>query len=163
VLRRIVTANDARSRSYVVKDGEPPARHHFGASVATVIWRLTADDVPDPRVADTTGDVEFGLDLAAGESRWVCIEFGPGSEVERHVSATVDLGYVVDGEITLVLDEAEVALRAGDFLVQLGAHHAWRNDGAGPCRIVFHVVSTHPDHSTSDSSQPAFYTSGEIS
>ncbi len=141
-MRRIVTADDARSRSYIVSDGEPPTRHDFGSNRATVIWRLTGDDVPNPQVADSTGDVAFGVDLDAGESRWVCIQFGPGTDVERHVSATVDLGYVLEGEITLVLDDAEVVLRAGDCLVQLGAHHAWRNDGAGACRILFHVVST---------------------
>jgi quercetin dioxygenase-like cupin family protein len=143
-MRRIVASDDASAASLVVSDGEAPTFYEFGTTRATQLWRLTAADVPVPSTIDTTGDVPFGVDLEPGESRWVCIDFGPGADVARHASATVDLGYVVDGEITLVLDRDEVHLRAGDCLVQLGAHHGWRNDGAGACRMLFHVVSTAP-------------------
>ena len=143
-MRRIVASDDASASSLVVSDGEAPTVYEFGTTRATQLWRLTAADVPVPSDIDTTGDVPFGVDLGHGESRWVCIEFGPGADVARHASATVDLGYVVAGEITLVLDSDDVRLGAGDCLVQLGAHHGWRNDGATPCRMLFHVVSTAP-------------------
>jgi uncharacterized cupin superfamily protein len=49
---------------------------------------------------------------------------------------TVDFCFVLDGEITLVLDAEEVALKAGDVVVQRGTRHAWSNRSANPCRIA---------------------------
>jgi quercetin dioxygenase-like cupin family protein len=40
---------------------------------------------------------------------------------------TLDFGIVLEGEIVLVLDTQEVALKAGDVVVQRGTNHAWSN------------------------------------
>ena len=40
---------------------------------------------------------------------------------------TLDFCIVLEGEIVLVLDAQEVALKAGDMVVQRGTHHAWSN------------------------------------
>jgi hypothetical protein len=50
---------------------------------------------------------------------------------------TLDFCLVLEGEITLVLDTAEVALRAGDTVVQRGTNHAWSNRSGKPCTIAF--------------------------
>lgn len=50
---------------------------------------------------------------------------------------TLDFCLVLEGEITLVLDTAEVHLKAGDTVVQRGTNHAWSNRSNGPCRIAF--------------------------
>jgi hypothetical protein len=50
---------------------------------------------------------------------------------------TLDLCLVLEGEITLVLDTAEVHLKAGDTVVQRGTNHAWSNRSNRPCRIAF--------------------------
>ena len=50
---------------------------------------------------------------------------------------TLDFCLVLDGEITLVLDTAEVHLKAGDTVVQRGTNHAWSNRSNRPCRIAF--------------------------
>ena len=39
----------------------------------------------------------------------------------------LDICVVLEGEITLVLDTAEVHLKAGDIVVQRGTNHAWSN------------------------------------
>ena len=52
---------------------------------------------------------------------------------------TLDLCLVLDGEITLVLDTAEVHLKAGDTVVQRGTNHAWSNRSDKPCTIAFSV------------------------
>jgi hypothetical protein len=52
-------------------------------------------------------------------------------------AATLDLCLVLDGEITLVLDTAEVNLKAGDTVVQRGTNHAWSNRSNRPCVIAF--------------------------
>ncbi len=54
-----------------------------------------------------------------------------------HTSDTVDLLYIVSGEITLELDDGmEVELLAGDTIVQSGTRHRWHNRSAKPCRII---------------------------
>jgi uncharacterized cupin superfamily protein len=53
---------------------------------------------------------------------------------------TLDFCLVLDGEITLVLDTAEVNLKAGDTVVQRGTNHAWSNRSDLPCTIA---ISSH--------------------
>jgi mannose-6-phosphate isomerase-like protein (cupin superfamily) len=53
---------------------------------------------------------------------------------------TLDFCLVLDGEITLVLDTAEVELAAGDTVVQRGTNHAWSNRSERPCTIA---ISSH--------------------
>jgi uncharacterized cupin superfamily protein len=50
---------------------------------------------------------------------------------------TLDFCLILEGEITLVLDNEEVALKAGDTVVQRGTNHAWSNRSDQPCRIAF--------------------------
>jgi uncharacterized cupin superfamily protein len=50
---------------------------------------------------------------------------------------TLDFCLILEGEITLVLDTAEVHLKAGDTVVQRGTNHAWSNRSNRPCRIAF--------------------------
>jgi hypothetical protein len=50
---------------------------------------------------------------------------------------TLDFCLVLEGEITLVLDTAEVDLKAGDTVVQRGTNHAWSNRSNRMCRIAF--------------------------
>jgi mannose-6-phosphate isomerase-like protein (cupin superfamily) len=57
-----------------------------------------------------------------------------------HRTETVDYGIVIDGEITLVLDAEEVALRAGSVVIQRGTNHAWANRSDRPCRMAFVLI-----------------------
>jgi mannose-6-phosphate isomerase-like protein (cupin superfamily) len=57
-----------------------------------------------------------------------------------HRTETVDYGVVIDGEITLVLDDSEVALKAGSVVVQRGTNHAWANRSGRPCRMLFVLI-----------------------
>ena len=57
-----------------------------------------------------------------------------------HRTESADYGIVLAGEVTLVLDEEEVQLRAGDIVVQRGTIHAWANRSGKPCRMAFVLV-----------------------
>lgn len=57
-----------------------------------------------------------------------------------HRTESVDYGIVLEGEITLVLDNAEVAVRAGDVVVQRGTNHAWSNRSGKSCRVAFVLI-----------------------
>lgn len=62
-------------------------------------------------------------------------------EVEHpgmHTTESIDYDVVLDGEITLELDDgAQVALRRHDVAVQHGNRHAWRNLSDKPATMLF--------------------------
>jgi mannose-6-phosphate isomerase-like protein (cupin superfamily) len=49
---------------------------------------------------------------------------------------TLDLCAVLEGEIVLVLDTQEVALKAGEIVVQRGTSHAWSNRSGKPAVVA---------------------------
>jgi len=57
-----------------------------------------------------------------------------------HRTESIDYGIVIDGEMTLVLDDAEVLLEPGSVVVQRGTNHAWANRSGRPCRMLFVLV-----------------------
>ena len=57
-----------------------------------------------------------------------------------HRTESVDYGVVIEGEMTLVLDDSEVLLKAGSVVVQRGTNHAWANRSGRPCRMLFVLV-----------------------
>ncbi|TDY86730.1 UNVERIFIED_ORG: hypothetical protein DFO49_4648 [Herbaspirillum seropedicae] len=57
-----------------------------------------------------------------------------------HRTESVDYGIVIEGEMTLVLDRGEVALKPGSVVVQRGTNHAWANRSGKPCRMLFILV-----------------------
>jgi len=54
-----------------------------------------------------------------------------------HRTESIDYGIVIEGEMTLVLDDEEVTLKPGDVVVQRGTNHAWSNRGNMVCRMAF--------------------------
>lgn len=63
-----------------------------------------------------------------------------GRHPMMHRTETIDYAIVLSGEITLILDDTEVTLRAGDVVVQCGTNHAWSNRSDQPCRIAFILI-----------------------
>ncbi|MCW1431856.1 cupin domain-containing protein [Novosphingobium sp. JCM 18896] len=124
-MRRVVTGLNAEGRSCIVFDGEVP-RHQ---PAANLIWRNTLP-------ADNSGEAEaavpydMGL-LHDGGVNFILTELpaGLGGEAFLHATDTIDYLVMIAGEVVLVLETGEVTLRAGDFIVDRGVIHGWRNDG----------------------------------
>jgi mannose-6-phosphate isomerase-like protein (cupin superfamily) len=57
-----------------------------------------------------------------------------------HKTETIDYGIVLEGEITLVLDQSETTIKAGDIVIQSGTNHAWANRSGKTCRIAFVLI-----------------------
>jgi len=57
-----------------------------------------------------------------------------------HRTESVDYGIVIEGEMTLVLDDSEVPLKTGSVVVQRGTNHAWANRSGKSCRMLFVLV-----------------------
>lgn len=57
-----------------------------------------------------------------------------------HWTPTVDIGYLIEGEVELELDGETTVLHAGDWFVQNAARHAWHNRTDTPCKMAVFVV-----------------------
>ena len=121
--------------------GEPPEE---GVQLAPPNngTRIRVLEVPpeDPSIAKLTPEqarahfAEVGAADAASHS-------GRGSKhAFMHRTETIDYGIVLAGEITLIMDEGETVVRAGDIVIQRGTNHGWANRGTVPCRIAFILI-----------------------
>jgi len=64
--------------------------------------------------------------------------FGKGGRHPMmHRTETVDYAVVLEGEITLILDEGEVELEAGDVVIQRGTSHAWSNRSGKNVKMLY--------------------------
>ena len=69
---------------------------------------------------------------------------GPWREHPRdagmHRTKTIDYAIILSGEIEMLLDDADLHLKAGDVVVQRGTNHAWVNRGEQPCQVAFILI-----------------------
>jgi mannose-6-phosphate isomerase-like protein (cupin superfamily) len=149
VPRRVVTGHTPDGVSVVVSDGPVPVSRelpHDGVSFHE-IWNTEGAPA---RIVAVEADEPTARTLAVPPpprgTKIRINEFRPGHLDDRglqspvHRTASIDYGIVLEGEITLVLDDSEVVLRAGDVVVQRGTDHAWANRGTVPARVVFVLV-----------------------
>lgn len=68
---------------------------------------------------------------------------GPSRHPFMHRTETIDYGIMLEGELTLIMDEGETVVRAGDIVIQRGTNHGWANRSGKPCRIAFILIDGH--------------------
>ena len=57
-----------------------------------------------------------------------------------HRTETLDYAVVLEGEITMLLDEEDVHLKQGDVVIQCGTNHAWSNRSDKPCKMLYVLI-----------------------
>ena len=68
-------------------------------------------------------------------------QFGRGGRHPMmHRTETIDYAVVLEGEITLILDDEDVQLKAGDVVIQRGTSHAWSNRSQNVCRMLYVLI-----------------------
>ena len=174
-IRRVVTGHDANGKAVIVSDGtatdllERPNRpgvrlvniwktdtspaEYDGAEESLsgpfvlhppkdgTICRIGIFEPEDPEVLKTLdGKAAFGEMGAANN-----IVAGARHPF-MHRTDSVDYAIILSGEITMLLDDSEVHLKAGDVLVQRGTNHAWSNRGTETCYIAFILVDAVAKH-----------------
>ena len=156
VPRRVVTGHTPDGVSVVLSDGPVPVSRELPDDGVAFheVWNTTG--APAPLVAAEEVDPterELAVPPPPHGTKIRINEFAPGFLDERglqspvHRTASVDYGIVLSGEITLVLDDSEVTLGAGDIVVQRGTDHAWANRGTETARVVFVLVDGEFDES----------------
>lgn len=165
-IRRIVAGNDERGKAGVLSDGPSPDVKLDPARPGFASTRLWVTDASPARVAGIreTLNAPHRLEPPPRGSQCRYLEFPPETafigKITRadaaawfasvdsagaHVAGphpymqrtkTLDLCYILEGEITLVLDTAEVKLSAGNTVIINGASHAWSNCSAAPAIVI---------------------------
>lgn len=165
-VRRVITETGDDHRSRIAQDGSCPDVLQTPMFSIVDIWRMTAP--ADPRSLDVSpgqvvlepaphgllvrkvifhpdknwkGSAGYGdaFNAMSGTASHVASEVAEG----MHVTRTVDIAYVVSGEVVAVLETVETVLKAGDTLIQRATQHAWSNRTDVDAAVVFTQVSTH--------------------
>ena len=165
-VRRVVTGQDKDGRSVVIDDrrlpvsgrvgvwftGPGPSRNDSDESVTFHPTKL------EPPPGGTTVRI---VEAAPAEARPPPTSFAERRQRSRerfrsmdaehvlvdsdkhpsmHRSRTTDYLYLLEGELTLILDDEEVILRPNDIVIQRGTTHAWVNRGKTVARWILIMV-----------------------
>ncbi len=141
--RRVVTGHDADGHSVVVYDGPPPVTRTLGDGTKFHEMWITAESpvVLSPTEPEPISDHQVLGPPQEGTRVRIC-DMLPGSTSPMHRTASVDYGVVIEGTITLVLDDGqEVEVGPGGLFVQRGTDHSWQNRGTTTARMLFVLVA----------------------
>jgi mannose-6-phosphate isomerase-like protein (cupin superfamily) len=143
--RRVVTGHDPRGKSVVLSDAPPPQHHPMhGLGVGADFHEMWSDAEATPvlasGVAREPNERSFTIMPAAGHLLRI-LDVYPlkdgGKRTAMHRTRTLDYVVVIEGELTLILDDSEVILKPGDVVVQRGTDHAWENRSDVMARAAF--------------------------
>ena len=167
-IRRVVTFVDETDKAVVLFDGANPHKRKRPqrGTVSRLIWSTGETPAIINEPVDRS-QVEIGISPPRGGSVFRIVDMPPitpdvealpndyhssqhGDGAPRrhlparhplmHATRTIDYAIVMEGEVTMLLDDSEVKLKAGDVLVQQGTNHAWVNRGPDHCRIAFVLI-----------------------
>ena len=104
--------------------------------------RIRVLEVPpeDPSIAKLTPEQARAHFAEVGAADAASHTSSGSKHAFMHRTETIDYGIVLEGEITLIMDEGETVVRAGDIVIQRGTNHGWANRGKVPCRIAFILI-----------------------
>ena len=168
-IRRVVTGHDENGRAVCVSDDTTSnilQRSSRPGVTLTNLWKCETSPAEYDGEEETVGG-PFVLRPPEGGSVFRIIEFEPeDAEVLKtldgkaafeemgasdaivedarhpfmHRTNSVDYAVILSGEITMLLDDSDVQLKAGDVVVQRGTNHAWSNRSKETCQIAFVLV-----------------------
>lgn len=101
------------------------------------------------RISELAPEAEEIRDLTPEKAREVfkasgnegASTFGRGGRHPMmHRTESVDYAVVLEGEITMLLDDQDVVLKAGDVVIQRGTNHAWSNRSGKPVRMLYVLI-----------------------
>ncbi|MFE0103619.1 cupin domain-containing protein [Streptomyces sp. NPDC059009] len=165
-VRRVVTGHDGDGNSRVESDVELPEG---------LVWHGKFDSLDD--WVDTVDATSLPFDLSGPPAGFIFQVdrippdavmkplYGAGGNIREvtgnsprveldaegfHSTTTVDLLYIVDGELTCEFDTGSVKLGPGDTLIQRGTRHAWRNAGTEPVMVIAVLLNTLPAETEKD-------------
>jgi mannose-6-phosphate isomerase-like protein (cupin superfamily) len=120
-------------------DRDPMDRPHQMQPIPNGCRIRIADIPPDtPELRDPKAIATYFSALGTPEAGTALQQAQPHPLM--HKTETIDYGIVIEGELTLILDDSEVTLKPGDVCVQRGTNHAWSNRTDTVTRIAFVLI-----------------------
>jgi mannose-6-phosphate isomerase-like protein (cupin superfamily) len=129
--------------SYGTKDEVEQRRSRLEPPEKGTAFRFFRVDPEDPTVSHD----ELERQIAAGFAGLGADHCRPDTarSPPMHKTRTVDYVIVLQGEVTLLLDEDEVNLKPFDVVIQRGTNHAWVNKSGEPALLAGVLVDAEPD------------------
>jgi len=166
--RRIITGHNEKGKSAVVYEKQPieygvlldmwrtdssPASNTIADDAADsgprlepfpdgTVFRFFQCDPEDPTVSYE----EIEKLRAARFAYWKAEHCRPDTTrgPQMHRTKTLDYIIVLEGEVTLLLDEEEVDLKPFDVVIQQGTNHGWINKGSKPALLAAVMIDAEP-------------------
>ncbi|MFX1374083.1 MAG: cupin domain-containing protein, partial [Promethearchaeota archaeon] len=166
--RRVITGHNDEGKSIVAYDGPPiklrslfemwvtdssPAdnKHKIDAAKRKVrlepppngsIFRFFKIFSENPSISTEELEKDIATRFAAMDATHCRIDTSrsPG----MHKTKTIDYIILLEGEVTLLLDEGEVDLKPFDVVIQRGTNHAWVNKGSKPALLAAVLIDAEP-------------------
>ena len=110
------------------------------------VFRVVEFEPEDPEVMKTLDGKAAFAEMGAADA---VVE--DARHPYMHRTNSVDYAVILKGEITMLLDDSDVELKAGDVVVQRGTNHAWSNRGKESCQIAFILVDAVAKNNVEDS------------
>lgn len=103
------------------------------------VFRISELAPEPPEIRDMSADKAREVFAAMGNAGAAMYGRG-GRHPMMHRTESLDYAVVLEGEITLVLDDQDVHLKAGDVVIQCGTSHAWSNRSDKPCKMLYVLI-----------------------
>ena len=145
--RRVVTAVNKAGKSVIASDGPIPKDASFseaGVGSGGDHWIVSRVPVDLTNQRDALQGYTIKSWPSPGEVIARMITWLPGFEFPMHRSDTLDIFFVIAGQIELLLDEGATVMHPGDTVIQCGTNHGWRVVGDGPCTIAGVLIDAAP-------------------
>lgn len=134
-MRRVVSARDGQGKSFIASDEEVDISE---------LWRTTEDQLlgagpagePAPAFRATGASSFYIATMPKSPDPMPTLQ----NRIGFHQTRGVGYVLILTGELVYMVDREEVRLKPGDFLVERGTEHSWRNEG-DPVTMLVTIVS----------------------
>ena len=170
-MRRIITGHNQHGKSIITLDGPPARSIGEDVGGLFEVWNTDGSDIISTDEIDRA-DEDILLSPPSGGTKFRYFQINPlpegvpdammqeiaadafekiGAAHHRvdtkkhpamHKTETIDYIILLQGDITLILDEEEIDLKPFDVVVQRGTNHAWVNNGHEPALLIAVLIDS---------------------
>ena len=99
-----------------------------------------AEIPPEPELFKTLTPAQVQEFFKSGGNESASTFHQNGRHPFMHRTESLDYAVVLEGEITMLLDDQDVVLKAGDIVIQRGTNHAWSNRSGKLVRMLYILI-----------------------
>ena len=170
-MRRIITGHNQYGKSIITLDGPPARSIGEDVGGLFEVWNTDGSDIISTDEIDRA-DEDILLSPPSGGTKFRYFQINPlpegvpdammqeiaadafekiGAAHHRvdtkkhpamHKTETIDYIILLQGDVTLILDEEEIDLKPFDVVVQRGTNHAWVNNGDKPALLIAILIDS---------------------